>query len=248
MKAYKYFDSALKDHILAQGSFRIGTLYDYRHAEAHGSEIGDPTEGKVGANSRVLSWSSSDPILRNEHAQSFVKQSGVVFREGSSISFGPGGSIGFGPNGVTLKNVGLRSEFQVQDLYVFSFSLDANPDLMRRMGYDACYEIGDVDEFLRKLPSPNGSRLLGWSQVLYRSKEMHFEAARTTNAALLKEPMFAYQRECRALWQPISTSIAPEFVTSVEAASLCSVIDPTAPTAMALDPNASLANRPRNSD
>lgn len=162
--------------------------------------------------------------------------------------FPSGGSIGLGPKGVTLKNVGLRSELQVQDLYVFSFSSDADPALMRRMGYDACYEIGDVDAFLRKLPSPIGSRLLGWSQVSYRSKEMHFEAARTTNAALLKEPMFAYQRECRALWQPRSTPIAPEFVTSVEAANLCAVFDPSASTAMALDPRTSLANRPRKSD
>lgn len=138
MKAYKYFDSSLKTKILDEGRFRIGTLYDYRLIESHGGEIGDSREGKLGAHSQILSWSSSDPILRNEHADSFVKGNAVVFREGSSISFKPGGKIMFNANGVSLQNVSLRSELQVQDLYVFSFSSEFDPKLMRKMDYDAC--------------------------------------------------------------------------------------------------------------
>lgn len=244
MKAYKYFDSALRAKILDEGSFRIGTLYDYRKTEAHGAEVGDSREGKIGAHSRVLSWSSSNPSIANEHASSFVQgNNAVVFGEGSAISFGPGGAIEFGSNGVTLRNVGLRSELQVLDLYVFSFSLVASHDLMRRMGYDACFEISDIDEFLRRLPTPAGARLAGWAPVNYQMREMHFEAAKKSNPALIKEPMFAYQQECRAIWEPAQRPIQAAIVRAPDLPKkLCREISVDAAPSMPTDPQFSLCN------
>jgi hypothetical protein len=233
MKAYKYFDSRLRAKILDEGS------YDYRKTEAHGPEVGDGREGKVGAHSSVLSWSSSDPHLRDDHASQFVPDgNSVVFGEGSSISFGAGGSISFGKDGVSLRNVGLRSQLQVQDLYLFSFSTEPDAELMQRMGYDACYEISDIDRFLAILTQSVSAKLLGWAPVVYRSKDMHFNEAKSLNPALIKEPPFAYQKECRALWQPSSTSIVPQLVISPIAAKLCAVIDLSARAV--LDPEKSL--------
>ncbi|HVK79600.1 MAG TPA: hypothetical protein VM915_03220 [Verrucomicrobiae bacterium] len=231
----------MREKILDGGSFRIGTLYDYRKTEAHGAEVGDPREGKVGARSQVLSWSSSDPKLRDDHAAQFVRGgNSVVFTEGSSISFGAGGSISFGTNGVSLRNVALRLELQVQDLYVFSFSAEPSAELMRRMGYDACYEISDVDKFLTLLATSLSAKLVGWSAVLYRSKEMHYNEARSINPALIKEPPFAYQKECRALWQPSAPTILPQIVGAPEAAKLCSIMDLEAQAV--LDPSNALCN------
>lgn len=106
------------------------------------------------------------------------------------------------------------------------------------MGYDACYEISDIDSFLRLLTTSVSAKLLGWSSVLYRSKEMHYNEARSLNPALIKELPFAYQKECRALWQPSSQSILPQIVCVPEAAKLCSIIDLNAQAA--LDPGNSL--------
>lgn len=246
MRAYKYFDSTLRTKILEEGSFRIGTLYDYRKTEAHGAEIGDRSEGKIGAHSHVLSWSSSNPRITNEHASTFVKGNAVVFGEGSSISFGPGGAIEFGANGVALRNVGLRSELQVLDLYVFSFSLVANDDLMRRMGYDACFEISDIDEFLRRMPPPDGARLAGWASVSYQPREMHFEAAKRTNPALIKEPVFSYQQECRAIWEPTRRPIQAAFVQAADVAkALCHEVKPGPELSKLTDPQFSLCDPKR---
>jgi hypothetical protein len=246
VKAYKYFDSALRTKILEEGSFRIGTLYDYRKTEAHGAEIGDSREGKIGAHSHVLSWSSSNPRITNEHASSFVRGNAVVFGEGSSISFGPGGAIEFGANGVALRNVGLRSELQVLDLYVFSFSLAASNDLMRRMGYGACFEISDIDEFLRQLPPPNGARLAGWAAVSYQPREMHFEAAKRTNPALIKEPVFSYQQEFRAIWEPSTRPIQAAFVQAPDVAKgLCHEVTPSSVASTPTNPQYSLCDPKR---
>lgn len=223
MKAYKYFDSSLQTRILVDGSFRIGTLYDYRKDEAHGSQIGDPKEGKIGAHSQVLSWTSTNPYLRNEHAASFVRGNAVVFGEGSSIGFGPGGAIGFGPNGVSFANVTLRSELQVRDLFVFSLSLEPSAENMKKMGYDACYEVTDVEAFAKAMVSPSLGGLAGFGSVIYQPKEMHYEIAKNLNPALIKEPKFSYQKEVRILWQPPTYPISPTFVVSPEATRFCKI-------------------------
>jgi hypothetical protein len=174
-----------------------------------------------------------------------VKGNAVVFGEGSSISFGPGGAIEFGANGVALRNVGLRSELQVLDLYVFSFSLVASGELMHRMGYDACFEISDVDEFLRQMPPPDGARLAGWAAVNYQPREMHFEAAKRTNPALIKEPVFSYQQEFRAIWEPATRPIQAALVQAPDVAkALCREVMLGVPSTLT-DPQFSLCNPKR---
>lgn len=226
-KAYKYFDSKLEDIILGEGRFRVGTLYDYRRNEEYGSEIGDKNEGSLNAHSSVLSWTSGNPSLANEHAGMFVRQPGTVsFGAGDSISFGPGGSISFSSDGrVRMQNVGLQSRLHIADLYVLSLSAEPKRELMVKMGYDACFEISDVEAFLALLPAPPNSQLMGCSFVSYQSRNMHYQAARTVNPAFIKEPQFAYQKEIRAVWAPSQARIEAAIMQSKAAAQLCRRIE-----------------------
>lgn len=46
---YKYLKKEHAHSLLSKGIIRLGTLYEYRNIEKHGSVIGDDTEGKKSA-------------------------------------------------------------------------------------------------------------------------------------------------------------------------------------------------------
>ena len=220
MKAYKYFDSVLRDSILENGSVRLGTLYDYRDLEKHGPEVGDENEGKVGVNSRVLSWDSSNPSLTPQHQDEFVQGNALVFKEGSSVRFPPGGTIAFGKENISMQNVDLRSERSVQNMLVFSMTAEASAEHCARAGYDACYEISDVEAFLRCISEAVDTNFFEGSNVVYRDRELHYDEAARRNPAFIKEPIYAYQKELRGIWGPVEPHAAAVIVESKDLANL----------------------------
>lgn len=96
---------------------------------------------------------------------------------------------------------------------------------MGKMGYDSCYEISDVDSFFHHLKDPALGAFLGWHKVSYEEKEMHYTTAKAKNPAVIKEPCFEYQKECRALWLPQGDPIAPHIIFSNAAAKLIKCVD-----------------------
>lgn len=98
---------------------------------------------------------------------------------------------------------------------------------MKRLGYDACIRINNVEEFIRAISEQLGIGRCHYGPVQYQARQMHYNIAKSTNPALIKEPQFSYQDEVRALWRPDKADIEPLFVTSKAAAECCELYTET---------------------
>lgn len=224
---YKYTNSAYVQGMVDKGIFKIGTLYGYRNTEKHDTEIGDKTEGTAVGKSYVLSWTSGCPILKNEHAESFVQDGGIAIGSGQSISIEGGGSMTISSNEISMSNVGLSSTITVRDMYIFSLTTKFDEDVLKRFNYDACIEITDLEKFIHAISKEIDGKLIDAQAVTYAEREMHYEEAKRINAAFVKEPHYSYQLEFRVAWLPNNSSIEPIIIESAEAANYIKLAYPS---------------------
>ena len=108
---------------------------------------------------------------------------------------------------------------------MYCMTLEANQDVMRRLGYDTCVRINKPSRFIRAISNHLNLRGLVERQVeinycFYESRDRDWLLGQPPQW-LVKDPKFKHQKEARAFWVPTFTPIEPLFVESMAAASHC---------------------------
>lgn len=202
-RLYKYMRKEHARLLLDKGRLRIGTLYEYRNAELHGSAIGDREEGvkNLHLDGTGQHW---DAGSIPEFAQTFFK-------------LGPEANL-------TLDGVRLVVPQQSCDYFLFCTSSILDAATMHKMGYDACVVIEHPDRFFAAISHSFRHRgnFEGAYECHYGSRSIPHNQDNGVHPALIKEPAYAYQKEVRALWRPIKTSLAPQIIDCRKLIAWCS--------------------------
>jgi hypothetical protein len=210
---YKYIHARDLVHV-QRGSFRIGTLAEYRRTESYGNEIGDKHEG-------MISTRMAPGVERN-----------VTLGDGSLESNLLASVIARGPKSIINITLGADVRFHIEnwsnDVYVFSTSSKFDPSTMDRLGYDACVEIHQPERFFialdRSMQRRGSVTYDELHEITYRDKNADYLKPHTVHPALIKDPRFEYQAEFRALWTPVDQPIEPIIIEATRAARYLEVI------------------------
>lgn len=206
---YKYLNYNHARDLVSNGSFRIGTLYDYKEIEAHGSEIGDEIEGQ-----KVIHCKQKHIIKGFNEPQHFDKYFPILV--GADV----------------ISDIHFVNDQSSPNIFVCSFSNSFDITAMERMGYDSCVKILDLDKFLTyyfKKIIKKGLATGGCStckKMLYADdNEMDINDAHDRPAWEMKKKRFKYQDEYRAVFEATNPkTIAPITLKSYGASKQCSII------------------------
>lgn len=206
-----YFKYTTKKHaegMVKNGSFRIGTLYDYRKIENHGQEIGDREEGQ-----KYL-YIGGDAITENHPSFSNYTKQAL-------------GNIKMIDPQIIKNNLIINSP----DLYIFATSLVLSRKIMRRMNkdYDSCVKITDGGAFFAALTLcfKRKGKIAGpfFGSCIYMKRQYYYKNDNEYEAALIKDSVHSYQKEFRTIWLPNNISnIAPQKITCKSASKYCEIV------------------------
>lgn len=201
---FKYTHKRHVEDMLAFGRFRIGTLYEYRNVEKHGSWVGDDDEGK-------LKQTYQNTIGRRSSNQNLPIGLQRFFRPATPDA------------AFTIIGGTFTSEEVSPDYLLFSVSRSYNSAAMTDMGYDACIRIVRPEQFfkclsrrLRHKASP-----VGFFPCVYRERIVNLNVEDPLAPALVKSTQYRAQDEQRFVWHPASTTPKPIIVASKQAAAYC---------------------------
>jgi hypothetical protein len=179
---YKFLRPDHADGLLRRGAVRIGTLYEFRREEEHGTEIGDAGEGIA---SRML-FTSGAKVWSDRTQPKFSR---------SFVKIGPGIDV-------TFENCHFVQREQSPDCWLYCVSTSFSEAMLERSPYSACVRIDFPRHFFRALSRVvRPAAFLGVHACQYEGRAfMHDHGP--LSPALLKDPVHAYQCEARAIWQP----------------------------------------------
>ncbi|MHB9030477.1 MAG: hypothetical protein ACYC9O_17055 [Candidatus Latescibacterota bacterium] len=203
---YKYLPSEAARSFVA-GNIRIGTLHSFRKAEMLGAGVGDRMEGKRTDCSKDINTKSGDRM-------------NAVERRAMRI-----------PSGMILRNNYVEVTIDCKDCYILCFSQDLDPAIAVKMGemgsevYDSCIEIYDVAGLLIKISEEMAefSQFIGLFPCTYGSRRRKHDEPEI-HPALLKDPIYDYQLEMRAIWTPTAGSPKPISVNIEDCSSYCRLL------------------------
>lgn len=206
---YKYMEYKHARDLVCSGSFRIGTLYDYKKTESHGYEIGDEIEGQ-----KIIRCEQNLIIKDFNQPQNFDK----YFPQFAGVE--------------TIDNITLTNDLSSPNIFVCSFSNSFDITTMKRMGYDSCVKILDLNKFLtyyfKKIIKKGlaTGRYATCKELLYTdNKEMDISDAHDRPAWEMKEMRYQYQDEYRAVFEATNPKkIEPIILKSYGAKKYCSII------------------------
>ena len=201
---FKYLKSKDANDFFRQGIIRIGTLYDYRKTERHGTVIGDHQEGL---------------ILEQEHYQNLTMQSNEdvpPFIRGR-ITVETGGMF-------QVMNSTMGLSHQSPNFYIYCVTTKFDPKVMKEFGYDTCFEIIDTTQFINGLNRcmRHKGTFIGAYECIYTEKVVSPGNKPNHHPALVKDPKFSYQNEVRLLWKPNSEHPRPVRMTCRKIPRHCS--------------------------
>ena len=210
MTLYKFMERQYAGSLLASGSIRIGTIFDFRDSR-YEDGIRDEDEGKRHLYTYVAEkkvTSDSDPWLEKHR---FI---GV----GNMAS-------------VTLVNCAFSTAVECPDHHVLCLSLSptANVDV-NSLSYEACLEICYPRSFFRAISREMklqfGATYVGRFDVRYGNRVSTQAVDDGQFAGLLKDPKYSYQREHRALWRAREgTAIKPEILQVANLGRYCRLVN-----------------------
>lgn len=124
-------------------------------------------------------------------------------------------------------NTGINANIDSADMYIYCMSKCYSKQSMKRMGYDTCVEISDLDNFINllkgKLPDVT---YRGCYPCVYNEEKIiaqNIWAKRGT----LKPKIYKYQDEIRAIWSIEEFEkfpIEPKVISVPEIKSLCRIL------------------------
>ena len=187
---YKYLKHEYLQKFFASGVIRIGTLFDFRNEEMHGTQIGDDEEGVKSAN-KVINWFGG-PKDQPEFDKKFINVQEDYVR---------------------ITNISVREETRSDNLYVFSVSGTFSLEIMKKMNpeYDACIAIEKPKRFFQAIAIRMKSRAHHsvFGRCVYSNRHMPHDQQHQAHPGWLKDPEYEYQDEYRLLMTTKLNEIEP---------------------------------------
>lgn len=210
MRIYKYSSKRHALRLARYGCFRIGTLYEYRDDELHKSGIADLNEGTKTIHGVINEhFKSGTDIPKN------LAQLGIISADDSSSN-------------ITMTNVSFESKINSSNAYIWCASLEKSRTVQNQFeNADSCVEIFDTRNFvnaLDKYMQYNYNVIYkGLHVITYNDRRGEWNKEHLgTHPALIKETMFAKQKEVRAIWEPIrGANISPIIGDSIQLTKYC---------------------------
>lgn len=193
---YKFMEEKYLDAFLNGDSVRIGTLHEYMNEEQYDLATLDTDEGAVNIND------SSGTMVLNEEANPQVmhqlRAAGII---DSSSHFN-----------ITMHSIhGTHLRIESPNAHIFCASEECEPDISAGLNtkYDVCVKIGNPIAFHHSLQtayclySPKSADNEYHSQMfqmIYKSRHLNEDDDNYEFGAHIKDTAFAYQKECRILF------------------------------------------------
>lgn len=204
MRLYKYLKKTHAELLLNHGKLRLGTLYEYRDMDTYGTVIGDQNEGK---SSRFMEirrncWTSNN---QPEFTKSFFK-----LESGATLNI----------SGITL----VKTQ-ESQDFYLYCITEEFNKDTLIDFDYDCCVVIEHSAQFFAAISRTirHKARFDGVHKCQYMPRLQPHDSIKEVHPAIIKDPTYQRQKEVRALWAPINSSITPRVIQCRDAAKFCTM-------------------------
>lgn len=212
MRIYKYLPKRFAEPFARQGAIKIGTLYEYRDTERYNAAVADQDEGASHTKLELQGGGEVDLSKQSPEADFFRKY--ILTPEQQHVGLRM--VLGDGARLIVSSNS--------EDLYVFCASTVFSLTTMAEFESDACIEISNALSFVKALSHTirHKARLLACAEVKYLARTTDYTAPHQLHPAVMKDPQYEYQREWRALWQPIKPINGSLFVESPRAAAYCS--------------------------
>ena len=183
MKLYKHLPLRFAKGLVEKGEIRVGTLYEYRDAEAHGEGILDTDEGVRNtfliADKMTITGKNNHPFISH-----FIKVDDT--------------------SSVVLDNCHSERAESSKNCWIYCVSESSDLQVSENLSgeYNACVEINDPHRFMLAI----GRRLMqkaycmGWWQCQYIGRKVSYE--NRTHPAVIKGEVFSHQNEVRAIYFP----------------------------------------------
>jgi len=216
MKLYKYLPRKYLKAFFQSGSLKVGTLYEYRDIEKYGHVIGDKDEGFHKTEFSLAGGGEFD--LQDGSVEANFFREHILRPDQMNLQ-------------VKIKlvdGVKIISESRSPDLYVYCVSSEFNADAMEQFGCDSCLEIVNPAGFFRAISHKirHKGTLDGLHEIQYLGKETHYTQPHQHHPSVMKDPEFRYQKEWRAIWNPIKIPRGPLFLNVPKAIQHCRVYAP----------------------
>lgn len=200
---YKYLRRNHAEQLISKGVFRIGTLFEFRDIETHGTEIGDSSEGTKSTlySPEGETWTKGN---QPEWGENFVK-----LGEGSQVSF----------HGCLMEQ-----EQTSQDYYIYSTTKIFDQNALADFGYDACIIIHHPQKFFNALSRcfRHTGKFFGVFNCQYVNRRQWHEQQNAIHPAILKDPQYEKQVEVRCMWEPQKSKVEAKIIRCPKAAKYCS--------------------------
>jgi hypothetical protein len=173
---YKYLHKKYAESLINEGEIRIGTLYNFRKSELHGTEIGDDGEGTI-----VPFFEAEADINKLEEFPDFVKNGLGLSGENLTVT--------------AKKGFKLKIRKTLPDLYILCFSIAKNdPEIFSKSEYDTCVEINNVNEFIECISDEikDKAEYIGTDKCVYSEREVQHIIAKIPHPILLKPIVYEY--------------------------------------------------------
>ncbi|WP_336242100.1 hypothetical protein [Enterobacter cloacae] len=212
MPLYKYIKKKDLLSFFSTGSLKIGTMYDYRKVETYGSVIGDQKEGYY------------ETVLSKPEAFKF----NLATDSAESRLFK--GFFGSEPNPDVELSFSAGTELIIRDnspdLYLYCMSKEFNYDVMKQFECDCCIVIENPTAFIKEVSRVirHKAEYIGINSVVYGNKRTHYTTPHDVHPSLMKEEIYAPQKEVRAAWIPKGQIQGPLFVNVRKAIKYCKQI------------------------
>lgn len=187
---YKYMHMEHAKSLIENGTVRIGTLYEYRNTEKHGTTIGDDLEGTKSVYMDVKKewWTGKS---QPEFAKSFFNLS-----ENSSMR---------------LEGITLEKPTNSLNYYIYCTTEEFDKDVQSDFSYDACIIIENPKKFFAVISEKLKRKALfkGIYKCQYRDRRIPHDKDNKIHPAIIKDPKDSKYKEVRAIWKPEKKLITP---------------------------------------
>lgn len=195
MKYFKFMEKKYLQRFLQGRSIRIGTLHDYRKNKVYGEEVGDAKEG-------VREIFSEEPAIFSDVPESIPPIVNSFFPGFENVKRG------------VIFNCKFSNQENSDDVYIFSLSNQFEVSTMLGLGYDACVEIVDLDNFINCISRKMYKKGLITGRIhsdtcKYGDRRTDSREQDKTPPWSLKEEKHEYQREYRVAWEPARPNLEP---------------------------------------
>lgn len=199
---YKYLRKQHADLLIKKGKFRIGTLYEYRDIEKHGTIVGDEGEGKKSLYLNVGSekWTTDN---QPDFTKNFINIANGI--------------------SVRMERVSFQKSESSSNYYLYCTTEVFDENALKDFGYDSCLLIEKPDQFFAAITKTlrHKGAFEGVFHCQYVPRRVEHDKDHGIHPAIIKDPIYKDQKEVRALWKPFKANISPLVIDCRDAAKYC---------------------------